>query len=129
MTPLLRARWFALLTIAALSLGFDCKPDGNCNWLTIKNDTTKAIIVQEVVVVNGQTKRGKPTNLLAGDTVREKLPMPTVKQIEVFDAQNPKQPIWTGKLDCKDDAQTFSVTITNGKVDVTKVPNSPAPKK
>ena len=116
-----------VLLAATASLGFAGAADGG--WLTIKNDTGKTIIVQEVVVVNGQTKRGKPTNLLAGDTVREFLTMPTVKQVEVFDAANPKQPIWTGTLNCKDDAQTFSLSIVNGKVTGTQVPTAPAPKK
>jgi hypothetical protein len=80
------------------------------------------VMVQEVVVVNGQTKRAKPTNLLAGDMIREFLPMATVKQVEVYDAQNPKVPLWSGTLNCKDDAQTFSVSLNGGKVTVAPVP-------
>ena len=88
------------------------------NWMTIKNDTGKALVVQEIVVVGGQVKRGKATNLLPGETLREYLPAPTVKRVEVFDSRNPNHPVWSGKLNCKDEIQAFSVTSSGGKVTV-----------
>jgi hypothetical protein len=74
--------------------------------------------VQETVVVNGQTKRGKATTLLAGETLREFTTCPTVKRVEVFDAANPNQAVWSGNLNCKDENQTFSVTVAGGKYTV-----------
>lgn len=112
-----------MLTFAVMSLGFAAEV--HAGWLTIKNDTGKQIVVQEVVVVNGQTRRGKQNQMLAGDTIREFLPIATVKQVEIYDAQNPKAPIWSGTLNCKDDSQTFSVALNGGKVTITPV----APKK
>ena len=97
----------------------------SANWVTIKNDTGHAIVVQEAVVVNGQVRRGKPTNVLAGETIREFCPGPTVKRIEVYDPQNPNQPVWAGNLNCKDNVQTFSVELVGGKVTVGQVPNPP----
>ena len=97
----------------------------SANWITIKNDTGKTITVQETVVVNGEVKRGKATNLLPGETHREFLPGPTVKRVEVFDAKNPNQAVWCGSLNCKDDNQTYSVTASGGKFTVSPA----APKK
>ncbi|MBA4066576.1 MAG: hypothetical protein C0501_23300 [Isosphaera sp.] len=114
-----------VLTRLALAAAVLVGPLGaaSANWVTIKNDTGKTIVVQETVVVNGQVKRGKTTNLLAGETVREFLPGPTVKRIEVYDAGNPNQAAWSGTLNCKDENQTFSVGAAGGKVTVGQVPN------
>ena len=58
----------------------------DAGWVTFKNDTQKAIVVQEVVIVNGKQMRGKPTKLLAGESFREFQNNPGVKSYEVFDA-------------------------------------------
>jgi len=100
-------------------------------WITFKNDTNKAIIVQETVIVKGKTVRGKPTKLLPGESFREFQNVPGIKTYEVLDASNTDKPIWTGPLNCKGDSQTFSVVIFQGKVGVIQVPESktPEPKK
>ncbi|WP_439620304.1 hypothetical protein [Gemmata sp.] len=108
----------ALLTSAVFFCGTGTV---SANWFTIKNDTGKAIVVQEMVVVNGQVRRGKPTVLLAGETLREFIPGPTVKRIEVFDQQNQNQATWSGNLGCKDENQTYSVGLAGGKVVVGQV--------
>jgi hypothetical protein len=90
--------------------------------VTIKNDTGKAIIVQETVIVNGKTVRGKPTKLLPGESFREFQNVPGIKSYEVLDAANTAQPIWSGPLNCKADSQSFSVTAFQGKVGVIQVP-------
>lgn len=90
-------------------------------WFTLRNDTHETIVVQETITVNGQVKRGKPTSLLPGEKLREFLPGPTVKNIEVFPPDKPNQPTWTGSLDCKDERQTFSITGCSGHVKVEPV--------
>jgi hypothetical protein len=92
-------------------------------WVTYRNDTTKTILLQESIVVNGQVKRCKPMTLLPGESLREFITGPTTKKIEVFDAQKPNQTIWSGALNCKDESQTFSVSPTGAKVMVTPVAN------
>ena len=96
-------------------------------WVTIKNDTNKAIVVQEVVIVNGKAVRGKPTKLLAGESFREFQNTPGVKMYEVFDATNPNASVWNGNLPCKNDTQTFSVTTIQGKVGVLQAPEPKKP--
>jgi hypothetical protein len=115
----LRSRFQVL--VAALAVTLLTGASASANWITIKNDTGKAIVVQETVVVNGQVRRGKATNLLPGETHREFVPGPTVKRVEVYDATNANQPAWCGRLSCKDDNQKYSVTVAGGKTTVVPV--------
>jgi hypothetical protein len=108
-------------TVAASIIVACCTGFVQAEWVTIKNDTNKTIVVQEIVEVNGQVKRGKPMNLLPGETLREFLPGPTVKKIEVFEAQTPKQAVWSGSLNCKEETQTYSVSNLSGKFTVGQV--------
>ncbi|MCI0703830.1 MAG: hypothetical protein L0241_22450 [Planctomycetia bacterium] len=94
----------------------------DAGWVTIKNDTSKAIIVQETVIVKGRTVRGKPTKLLAGESFREFQNVPGIKTYEILDAANTTRPVWNGALNCKNNSQSFSVTIFQGKVAVIQVP-------
>lgn len=87
-------------------------------WLTIKNNTRQPIVVQEITAVNGKIKRGKPISLLPGETVREFIPGPTTKSIDIFDPQKPGQTLWTGKLNCPEETQTYSVSGMDGRVAV-----------
>lgn len=121
MSASFRTRLLTLTAVLATVLG--SAGTAAAGWVTIKNDTSKPLVVQEVVVINGQVRRGKPTNLLPGETIREFLPGPTVKRIEVLDAQN--QGLWAGTLNCTADVQTFSVGIVGGKVIVGQVPTPP----
>jgi hypothetical protein len=115
----LRSRFQVL--VAALAVTLLTGADASANWITIKNDTGKPIIVQETVVVNGQPRRGKATNLLPGETHREFVPGPTVKRVEVYDANNTSRPAWCGSLDCKDECEAFRVAVSGGKLTVAQV--------
>lgn len=99
----------------------------DAGWVTIKNDTNKAIVVQEVAVVNGKLVRGKPTKLLAGESFKEFQNTAGDKNYEVFDASNPNASVWSGKLNCKSDSQSFSVTTVQGRVGVLQVPEPKKP--
>ena len=109
---------FALAILAALAFAGAAE----AGWVTIKNDTSKAIVVQEVVIVNGKQVRGKPTKLLAGESFREFQNMPGIKNYEVLDAANPNVVLWSNQLNCKADKQSFSVGVANGRVGVVQVP-------
>jgi hypothetical protein len=123
-----RCRRRVLTHLAALMVLLGCAGFADAAWVTIRNDTKQAIVVQETIVVNGKPKRCRPINLLPGETLRESIPGPVTKQYEVFDAQNPNKSLWSGSLNCKDETQTFSVSGTAGKLIVTPVANPP-PKK
>ena len=108
--------WLLSLATAAALLASPAV--ASANWITIKNDTGKALVVQETVVVRGQVKRGKATNLLPGETLREVLPTPTTKRVEVYESRSPDRPVWSGDLKCRDATQAFSITTSNGKITV-----------
>lgn len=93
-------------------------------WVTIKNQTGQTLIIQETFVVAGQSRRGKPIQLVAGETVREFLPLPTIKNVEIYDPKNPNRPLWSGKLSCKDDNQTYVLSSVNGQITVQALPSS-----
>lgn len=99
----------------------------DAGWVTFKNDTQKAIVVQEVVIVNGKQVRGKPTKLLAGESFREFQNNPGVKSYEVFDGGAPPATLWSGNLNCKADSQTYSLSAVNGKLGVFQVPEAKKP--
>ncbi len=109
---------FALAVLGAMAFA----NAADAGWVTFKNDTGKAITVQEVVIVNGKQVRGKPTKLLAGESFREFQNNPGIKSYEVLDLSNPPVTIWSGNLNCKADSQSFSVTVVQGKVGVFQIP-------
>jgi hypothetical protein len=119
MLAAIRSSLFA--TIAATTVVVVGANVARASWITIRNDTKQAVVVQEVLVVNGQAKRCKPVNLLPGETVREFVTGRTVKKIDVFDAHNQKRSLWSGKLSCKDESQTFAIVGSGGTVSVKPV--------
>jgi hypothetical protein len=118
-----RHKPFAFLAaiIAAIALA----NFADAGWVTFKNDTNKAVVVQEVTIVNGKAVRGKPTRLLAGESFREFQNTAGVKSYELFDANS--NSLWTGNLNCKNDSQSFSITTAQGKVGVIQVPEPKKP--
>jgi hypothetical protein len=117
-----RSRLIAFALAVAAAFAFVSSAEAG--WVTIKNDTNKAIVVQEVVIVNGKQVRGKPIKLGVGESLREFQNTPGVRNYEIYDAANPNAPpVWNNKLDCKADKQSFSVNIQkNGRVGVDQVP-------
>jgi hypothetical protein len=121
----LRRKLFAFALALLAASAFVGAADAG--WVTVKNDTNKAVVVQEVTVVNGKQCRGKPVKLLAGESFREFQNTPGVKNYEVFDAAAPALPLWSGNLNCKADSQSFSIATTNGKLGVVPVPDPKKP--
>lgn len=118
-----RSHILALLVALLAACAFAGAADAG--WVTIKNDTNKAIVVQEVSVVNGRVVRGKPTKLLAGESFKEFQNTPGEKCYEVYDVAAPNVPAWAGKLNCKGDTQSFSVAPTpQGRVGVAPIPEA-----
>ena len=107
--------------VAAALLVVTTASGAAANWMIIRNDSGKSLVVQETQTVNGKVKRGKVSNLLPGETLREFLPTPTTRGVEVFDARNPDKPVWSGSLECKNRTQTFSIANSQGNVTVSPV--------
>lgn len=121
-----RSNLFAVATVMFITAATANTLDAG--WVTIKNDTNKAVVVQEVTLVNGRPVRGKPTKLLGGESFREFQNIAGEKNYEVYELTNPNVPVWSGKLNCKADSQSFSVTTAQGKISVVPV-SPPEPKK
>ncbi|MFM8273093.1 MAG: hypothetical protein ACKODX_12275 [Gemmata sp.] len=116
-----RSKLFAFVAAAVATITY--ANNAEAGWVTMRNDTNKPIVVQEVTTQpNGKQVRGKPTKLLAGESFREFQNMPGVKSYEVLDAANTNLSLWTGNLNCKSESQTFSVTNAQGKVGVMQLP-------
>jgi hypothetical protein len=109
---------FALAALAA----FASAGAAEAGWVTFKNDTSKAIVVQEFILVNGKKVAGKPYKLLPGESFREFQNTPGLKNFDVYDAANPNAPAWSNQLRCNADKQSFSVQVVQGKVTVRAAP-------
>lgn len=120
-----RSKLFALAWAVLATVSFASGADAG--WVTIKNDTSKAVVVQEVTTVNGKLVRGKPTKLLAGESFREFQNTPGVRTYEVTDAGNAGTCVWGGQLNCKTGSQSFSITTFQGKVGVVQLPEVKKP--
>ncbi len=114
-----RSKLFAFA--AALAALVACAGGAEAGWVTFKNDTNKAITVQEFVVINGKKISGKPTKLLAGESFREFQNTPGFKTYEILDAGTPPQSLANARLDCRADMQSFSVVTVNGRTGVIPV--------
>ena len=114
---------FALAVLATLAFA----GAADAGWVTIRNETGKAIVVQEVVIVNGKQVRGKPVKLLAGESFREFQNTPGVKNYQIYDAGNPNIVLWSNQLTCTADKQSFAVGVTNGRVGVVQVSEGKQP--
>jgi hypothetical protein len=133
--PLALRTWLLSLTATLLATAGSARAaDGG--WITFKNNTHQVVVVQEMVVCNGVTKRGKPIRLLPGETLREFQATPAVRKFEVFDGHNPGKPLFSGNLNCLAAQQTFSITSDGKAVTIAPTPivrasggTEPVPKK
>lgn len=112
MFPRFRPLAFALAVLAALA----CAGVAEAGWVTFKNDTGKAVVVQEYVVVNGRKVCGKPYKLLPGESFREFQNTAGVKNYDIYDAAVPNKPVWSSPLNCAADKQAFSVLLVQDRV-------------
>ena len=106
------------MCVAAVSL-LASVGSADAGWVTIKNDTTKTLVLQETVTTDGTVKRGTAIRLLPGETVREFRATPVVKSVVVCDSQKPGVALFRGDLKCTDEQQTFSITC-DGKTTCVK---------
>jgi hypothetical protein len=73
---------FGFLLLALLSVAANPARGG---WVSIKNETTHPVIVQDICTVNNQTRRGKPIKLMPGETLREYQATAGTKTVQVLE--------------------------------------------
>lgn len=112
MVPSLRTRLLALAALLLAAVGSARAGDGG--WITFKNTTPQVIVLQETVVSNGVTKRGRPIRLLPGETLRQFQATPAMRKFEVFDGRSTDKLLFSGNLNCLAGQPCFSIT-TDGK--------------
>lgn len=82
----------------------------HAGWVTIKNDTTQAIIVQETCTVNNKVRLGKPVKLMPGETLREFQNAPGTKTMQLFEpGLLMNKSLGKTELTWKDDDRAFSI--------------------
>lgn len=84
MTHTIRFR-YPLIALVGL---FAPAADVSAGWVSVKNETKAAVLVQEVPA-NPTAKRGKPVRLLPGEVYREYHAAAGEKTVQVLDAKTP----------------------------------------
>jgi hypothetical protein len=79
----------------------------SAGWITIKNDTDKVVVIQEVRVMNGKTVKGKVYRLTPGEVLKEFQTGPGEKTVLVSEKDG--TPVKAKLTWGKDDA-AFSVS-------------------
>ncbi len=85
-------------------------------WVTIKNTSSNSVVIQEVAEVNGELKRGKPTHLLPGETIREYLTVPTNRKVELYNSTKAQSPSWFGNLHHQVSHESYLIADQNGSL-------------
>lgn len=91
-------------------------------WLTIRNDTKQELVIQNVVLVNGQPKPGRAVKLLPGESIRENQLSPGSRGIRVFNPANLVTPLLVGTLKWDREDVTISLTPDQKSVALAVVP-------
>jgi len=90
--------------------------------VTLRNDTSRVVVVQCTVAGSGQPRRCKPVRLLPGESLREPCAAPTLK-VEVFDGPNPAKSLFSGTLSVTPETPIFSISADGRTVVVVPVPS------
>jgi hypothetical protein len=103
------ARWLRnLLAVTALALAPAAAEAG---WLSVRNDTRGTLVVQEIVVVNNQARRGPQRQLFAGEIAVESVTGAGVKRFIVFDPKQPNVILLNEDVKYTGADQVFSIQV------------------
>ena len=125
MLGLIRNRLLPLML--AVVLTSHTATGAGASWITIRNDTQQVIVLQELIVQDGQVKRLKPLRLLPGESVRQCEPSPGMKKFEAFDGKQPGASLWSGELRVTEENQVFSISESRSKFVLREVPSTKRP--
>lgn len=103
-------------------------------WMGFRNDTKDTIVIQEIVNIGGQPRLGRPQRLFAGEAVRDLTPAGGQRRINVFDPNNPSQPIYSADFSCPGATENVLYSIKRDArggiaIEAVKSPAPESPKK
>lgn len=103
-------------------------------WMGFRNDTTENLVVQETIVVNGQSKPGRPQRLSSGEAVRDTQCAAGVRKMTIYDARNTNQPLFNGNFACPAANENILYVIKSDArgtitIETVKSPVQPSPPK
>jgi hypothetical protein len=112
-------RWFQHLCVGLL--GVILLPAwASAGWISITNDTPNTVVVQESIVVNGQTRKCKPIKLAPGEILREFQQGGGTKKLSINETGLLGKQLYTGDLTWKEDT-AFSIHKDGEKTNISDV--------
>jgi hypothetical protein len=103
----------------------------SAGWMGFRNDTGEAIIIQETLVINGKPMLAKPQKLNPNEAVRDvQFNVVGHRKITIFEAKNPKVPIYTGNFPCPGVRENllYSLKLDKAGKIIVDVIRTPVPK-
>jgi hypothetical protein len=82
--------------LALLAAGGTARADST--WLGLRNDTDAPLVVQEIVLVKNQVRRGASRKLLPGESAFDAQVVPAAKRVVIFDPRDPDRPLYQGDV-------------------------------
>ena len=131
MFPLLRQLLPAILAILVMGEFASAQ----AGWMGFRNDTTKTIVVQELVPTSSGSKPGLSQKIFANETVRDSSTRSGQKRtFSVFDASKPDKAIYTGQFSVpNEDENILFILKSDGRggiiVEVVRTTISAKPKR
>jgi hypothetical protein len=101
----------AALVLTATALG---PAPASAGWLSLRNDTRTTLIVQEIVIINGQPRRGTQRQLYPGEVAVESVAGAGVKRLLVFEPKMPTVPLLRTERNYTGADQVFSIQLEAG---------------
>jgi hypothetical protein len=96
----LSKRYFRLMILLGGLFALMGAEPALAGWMGFRNDTKDTIVIQEILVVGGKPKAGKPQRLFAGEAVRDTQCVGAQRKIYIYDTKNPNTPLLTDDFRC-----------------------------
>lgn len=108
---MLRGPGFRRLVVVVLALAALGPTPAVAGWLGFRNDTRTTLIVQDVVLVHGQARRGAQRKLGAGELAVESVSGAGIKRLLILDPRQPTRPLLRVDVSYTGADQIFSIQI------------------
>jgi hypothetical protein len=107
---------FVRLAVVAIVLLACGSGRASAGWLSFRNDTRSTLVIQEIVVVNGQARRGPQRQLYPGEVAVESVSRPGVKHLLIIDPKQPSTPLLRTEVSYTTADQIYSIRLESPPV-------------